>query len=57
VAVIEPMIDPTIAWSVAESQRIANGTPQQEETPQTEEWKAIESASDQRKRSMNESTL
>ena len=30
VAVIEPLIDPTVAWSVAESQRIASGTPQQQ---------------------------
>ena len=52
VAVIEPLIDPTIAWSVAESQRIASGAPQQ-----SDEWRAIEGASDDRRRSMNESLL
>ena len=56
IAVIEPLIDPTIAWSVAESQRIASGAqgeaqpPQSEYPPITEEWDAIEQSSNARRR-------
>ena len=56
VAVIESLIDPTVLWSVAESQRIASGA-QSEAQPQSDEWRAIEGASDDRRRAMNESPL
>lgn len=57
VAVIEPLIDPTVAWSVAESQRITSGAQGEAQPPQSDEWRAIEDASDDRRRSMNESLL
>ncbi len=57
VAVIEPLIDPTVAWSVAESQRITSGAQGKAQPPQSDEWRAIEDASDDRRRSMNESLL
>ena len=57
IAVIEPLIDPTVLWSVAESQRIASGAQSEAQPPQSDEWRAIEGASDDRRRSMNESLL